>query len=457
MKSRPRTSLPILNDHVAESSILVDGSRKRIVTADVRGRFVRARRLVFVALVALWVLLPVVHVGGRPALFLDVARRRFFVLGASFGPQDFWLVFFLATGLGFALVAVTAVAGRVFCGFACPQTVFLELVFRPLERLVGGPRERRLAHRSLPRTVLTHVLYVLAATFVAHVFVAYFVSVPALWGMVRAAPGAHPEAFAWMATLTAIFYGNFAFFREQTCVVLCPYGRLQSVLLDDDSLVVGYDERRGEPRGKKGKVEGDCVDCRRCVVVCPTGIDIRNGLQMDCIACAQCVDACDEVMDRLERPRGLVRYDSLRGLRREPRRLFRPRVALYAGLLVVGVVVASLLARTRASFEAALLRQPGAPFVLDEGGARNAFVVHVTNKDAAPARYTLEASAPAGTRVELPVAVLALGPHEDVRVPLLATLPRGTRSAARLRLRVVDDRGAVREADAALLGGGGAP
>jgi cytochrome c oxidase accessory protein FixG len=319
----PNLRLPII-DHRSPGtgSLGVDGSRKRPYPADVTGRFGRARRAVYVALVALWAALPWIRIRGNPAVFLDVEKRQFFLFGSTWNAQDLWLAFFLVTGLAFALVFVTTVLGRVFCGWACPQTVFIELIFRPIERVVNGPRNVALRRAQgemtlerIARLVATHALYLIAALFVAHVFIAYFVSLPKLFEMVCTNPAAHPEAFAWMLGTTALFYTSFGLFREQFCVVVCPYGRLQSVMLDDDSLVVGYDERRGEPRAKargKGKQDGagDCVDCRRCVVVCPTGIDIRDGLQLDCIGCTACIDACDEVMDRLGRPRGLVRYDS---------------------------------------------------------------------------------------------------------------------------------------------------
>ena len=212
--------------------------------------------------------------------------------------------------------------------------------------------------------------------------------------MVRQSPSAHPEAFAWVVAMTALFYGNFAWFREQLCVVLCPYGRLQSALLDEHSLVVGYDARRGEPRGKKGAAgAGDCVDCKRCVVVCPTGIDIRAGTQMECLACTACIDACDDVMDRLGRPRGLVRYDSQGGLVGKPLKVLRPRIALYTVLLVIGAVVA--LSRPRASggtSRSGLLRLTGEPYTVESGEVRNALSLHLVNKRSDQASYSIRSS-----------------------------------------------------------------
>ncbi len=293
--------LPIVSG--AAGSILSDGRRKKIVPADVRGRFDRARKIVFAALIALWIALPWVKINGAPAVFLDMDARRFFLFGMTFNAQDTWLLFFLLSGVGFGLVYLTALAGRAWCGWACPQTVFLEGVYRRIERLIEGPREKHLRRDSGPltpgrvvRKIAKHAAFLVASVLIAHIVLAYFVSLPRELAMVRQSPGAHLEAFVWATAIAALLYGNFSWFREQLCVVLCPYGRLQSVLLDEDSLVVGYDATRGEPRGKKGKAEGDCVDCNRCVVVCPTGIDIRNGLQMDCVACTACIDACDDIM-----------------------------------------------------------------------------------------------------------------------------------------------------------------
>ncbi|HTQ47456.1 MAG TPA: cytochrome c oxidase accessory protein CcoG [Polyangiaceae bacterium] len=427
------------------------GRRHEIHPADVKGRFHVARLVVFALLIGLWIALPIVKIGGHPAVFLDVDDRRFFLFGATFNSQDTWLLFFLLTGVGFGLVYATALAGRVWCGWACPQTVFLEGVFRRIERWIEGPREKRVRRNAGPWTVdklvrksATQVLYVVASIGVAHVFLSYFVSIPKAFEMVRESPSMHPEAFAWVAALSAAFYLNFAWFREQLCVVLCPYGRLQSALLDEHSLVVGYDVRRGEPRGKKGTAgAGDCVDCKRCVVVCPTGIDIRNGVQMECLACTQCIDACDEIMGRLGRPRGLIRYDSQDGLAGKPRRIVRPRVILYSVLLVVGAVVALLATRRRTDFEATLLRLPGEPYTLDDGQVRNSLQLHLVNKRADLERYRIQVEHADGMTVVLPMQEVALQSMASTRVPLFLTVSRASFHAEfPVRVHV------VREADA---------
>jgi len=360
------------------------------------------------------------------------ARHDGFLFGMTFNAQDVWLMFFALSGVGFGLVYATALLGRVWCGWACPQTVFLEAVFRPIERLLNGPRNVALRRASggmsvdrAWRAVATHGTYVVAALVVAHIFLAYFVSIPRVFEMVRRNPAAHSEAFAWMLAVTGVMYGNFAFFREQLCVVICPYGRLQSVLLDDDSLVVGYDDKRGEPRGhtsKTGEARGECVDCNRCVVVCPTGIDIRQGPQLDCVACTACIDACDDVMDKLERPRGLVRYDSLRGLRGEKRKVLRPRLYAYTALLVIGAVVATFAFRGRVPFEANIVRLAGTPYTRESGVIRNAFELHVVNKRGTAVSFEVEAKAEPDLAFVIPIDRFDLEPLASRRIPVFVTM-----------------------------------
>ena len=437
---RARVSLPIVSarDDKTQGAVRTDGKKPRIVPADVHGRFDNARKVAFVALIALWVVLPWVKIGGHPAVFVDVDTRRFFLFGATFNAQDGWLLFFPLSAFGFTLVVLTALLGRVWCGWACPQTVFLEGIYRRIERWIEGSHDERrrrdaagMTFGRVARKTAKHAAFIVVSALLAHVVLAYFVSLPKAFAMVRGAPAAHPEAFVWMAALTGILYFDFSWFREQFCVVMCPYGRMQSVLLDDDSLVVGYDVGRGEPRGKKGKATGDCVDCGRCVAVCPTGIDIRDGLKLDCIACTACIDACDEIMDKVERPRGLVRYDSTNGLAGKPRKLVRARLALYGVLGLVGAVVATVALRSRSDFEANVLRLSGAPYTFEGDSVRNAFDVHLVNKKSDRTVFTITAVASPradGTTPELTAVIatpsIALDSLEDRHVPIFLASAR---------------------------------
>lgn len=417
------------------SSLQADGHRNYVHPADVSGRYDRVRQVAFAVLLVVFAGLPWLQIGGHPAVFLDVLHRRFYLFGGTFNAQDFWLVFFLLTGVGYGLFVVTSLWGRVWCGYACPQTVFLEGVFRPIERWLEGPRNVRMRRNAGPwnrdkvlRKGAKHLIYVVLSFLVAHVVLSYFVSLPGLYAMVLSDPAAHPEAFVWAISLTGVIYFVFSWFREQVCLIVCPYGRLQSVMTDRDTLVIGYDSNRGEPRGKaSAKQAGDCVDCKRCVVVCPTGIDIRNGLQIDCIGCARCIDACDEVMVKLRRPTGLVRYDSSRGLAGEERRpMWRPRLWFYAVLGVVGTLVLSFALARQAAYEANVLRLPGPPYTVADGQVRNGFQIHIINKSGETAKYHIQPGGEGGVTMVVAMPELELASFGSQMVPVFVTFPEGT-------------------------------
>jgi cytochrome c oxidase accessory protein FixG len=428
----PRPARGRLPDLETPFTINPDGSRNFIHPADVRGRWQRRKNVVYALLVAIYLALPWVPVGGHPAILLEIARRQAFLLGGTFTSEDFWLLFFVLSGAGFALIVLTSLWGRVWCGFACPQTVFLEGVFRRIERWLEGPREvriRRNAGRMSAdtswRKAVKQMVFVALCLLLAHAFLAYFVPVAELLRWVGGSPASHPTAFLWVAAIAGLLYFDFAWFREQVCLVVCPYGRFQSALIDDDSLVIGYDARRGEPRSKVNEDGGDCVDCRRCVVVCPTGIDIRNGLQMECVGCSNCVDACDEVMDRLGWERGLIRYDSKRGLEGQRQRFPRPRVALYAVLGAVGLALAAWSIAARAPFDVRVLRTRGMPYTIEGGSIRNLFNLRVENKRGDERRFTLRSGPPTpGTPVAQVVIAqteITLSAFSDATVPVFVT------------------------------------
>jgi cytochrome c oxidase accessory protein FixG len=412
-----------------------DGTRTALEPADVRGRFWRRRHLLFGVLIGVYLGAPLFQVGGHPAVHLDFINRRFYLLGTTFNAQDVWFLVFFLWMVGFGLLFLTAWLGRVWCGWACPQTVFLEGVFRNIERWVDGPRERRLRLSKEPwsasrvaRLVLKHGLYLAVSMLLAHVALSLFASIPGAWTMIREGPSAHPVAFGWTVGSGLVIYGNFAWFREQLCLVICPYGRLQSALQDDHSLIIGYDARRGEQRGRfiKGapRTAGDCVDCSRCVLVCPTGIDIRHGLQMECVGCARCIDACDEVMARVGMRQGLIRYDSMEGLEGRPRRVLRPRLYAYGLLLslAVGALIVSL--SLRKPFEANLLRPKGMPYVLDGATVRNQWDLHLVNKRSERGTFEVSVVAPSGVTAIIPQSTVKLESLESFDLPLFVSAPR---------------------------------
>ena len=397
------------------------------------GPFYRARSVVGILLLSLYLALPWIPVGHAPAIFLDLANRRFHLFGLTFLTQDLWLAFFVISGLGFTLFTITALWGRIWCGWACPLTVFLDMVRRVERWLEGdGPeRKRRDSEPPTPSTMfrkaLKHTAMLAIATLVAHALLAYFVSVPELLQMMSKGPANAPRAFALVAGVTGVLWFCFAWFREQFCIVLCPYGRLQSVLTDEHTMVIGYDAGRGEPRGKASKSAtsvGDCVDCHKCVHACPTGIDIRHGLQLECIGCAACIDACNGVMEKLHRPANLIRYDSLAGLKGKPRRFWRPRLALYCLLLILGVTAASIAVSSLRSATVSLTRMTGSPYFVENGTLRNQFLLRILNKRSDASAFTIEIEGDAPPNLSLQGASQEEVPGwGEVQHTLISTVP----------------------------------
>lgn len=425
---------PYKPERDAVTTIRDDGSRRFLFPADAPGRFLSGRRIAALLLIGFYVLAPWVKVGGYPAIFLDVANRRFHLFGLTLAAQDMFLLFFLISGLGFSLFFITALFGRVWCGWACPHTVFLDHVYRRIERWIDGDAVKRRALDDAPmsagkfsKRLLKHGLYLLVSAAIAHMFLSYYVSIPVVWSMMREAPTENWSTFVFIAVATGIVYFNFAWFREQLCIVICPYGRLQSILTDDHTLNIGYDAARGEPRGKPdAEGVGDCVACDRCVKVCPTGIDIRQGLQLECVGCAACVDACDDVMHKLGRKPGLIRYDSLQGLAKKETRWIRPRTVLYGFFLALGAGVAAWhISGIKPAFVGAT-RMIGAPYYVDGGVVRDQFLIRVVNKRSVPVSIVLSTrNLPAGAEVRGLESVVKMEPLGEETRPLIVQEPRG--------------------------------
>lgn len=334
-------------------------------------------------LVAILLATPWIRIGGEPLVLLDIPHRKFHVFGLTIFPQELYFLWLIVVGLAFALFFFTALAGRLWCGWACPQTVLTD-VFAMIARRIqgwtpGGGPPRRIATWRL---VSTQLVWVVLALFIGFHLVGYFRSPYEMLGALRAGELSGASMGFWAAAST-LTYLDIGLLRQTFCKFLCPYARFQGVLFDSDTLVVAYDSGRGEPRGKKGRVEGDCVNCGLCVDVCPTGIDIREGLQMECIACTQCIDACNGVMARVGREKDLIAYRSLRALEgRGPARVLRPRVVAYGVLLLAVSIAFGTALATRKPLEMLVERNRSALYqVMGDGRIGNAFTLHLENRD----------------------------------------------------------------------------
>jgi cytochrome c oxidase accessory protein FixG len=406
----------------------------------------------------LFVLLPLGRFEGKPLVLLDLPARQFTFFGSAFFATDGVLLMLLLLVIFVGVVGVTALFGRGFCGWVCPQTVYLEFVFRPIERLFEG-RPSKGYQKSL-RKVGKWAAFVVVSLLLAHVFLAYFVPVEVLSRWVTQSPTEHPASFALVFVTTGLVLLDFGYFREQMCSVACPYARIQSALLDQSSLLVGYDAKRGEPR-KKGRGRegfGDCIDCAKCVSVCPTGIDIRDGLQLECIACAQCADACDSVMGALGKPLGLVGYGSQRSLAGHGKtRFLRPRIFIYAAILTALLVALVVVGRARSESHVTLLRGQGIPFVSDARGVRNQVRVKIENRSTSAAPFRLELVGAADVQLVAPENPLSVPGRGSATTSVFVVAPAASfRSGARtVEFRVSGPDGFSRTLSYRLLGPAG--
>ena len=426
-----------------------DGSRRRIRPKVSKGRYHRRRLLTAWGLILGFVLIPIVKLNGKPLMLLDIGQREFTFFGATFLPTDTFLLMLLLFSIFVGIFLITAIWGRVWCGWACPQTVYMEFIYRPLEVFIEGGRNRQIQTDKTGfsgRRLLKHLAFFVVSAFLANTFLAYFVGWDRLLGWMTSSPVEHPAAFFVMLGTTVLMFGDFGWFREQTCILACPYGRFQSVMHDRQSLIVGYDEARGEPRERLRKTKersgGDCIDCGLCVTTCPTGIDIRDGgLQMECIACTQCIDACDEVMDRIGKPRGLVRYTSQAELASGKRTFLRPRLVVYSAILLVMFSTLGFSLVGKSTADVTILRGLGAPFsTLPSGEISNQIRIKIANRTGEERSYTFELVDADGLTLVAPENPLTVGPGDaQMTGAFITTQPSSfTNGEIEITLRVFD-------------------
>ena len=380
------------------STVQDDGKRNWVYPKKVKGFFYKYRTYLSWILLAILFAGPFIQVDGRPWLLFNIFERKFIIFGAVFWPQDTHLLIFLLLIFFVFIILFTVIFGRIWCGWACPQTLFMEMVFRKIEYMIEGDANQQRALDAMPwnsekiiKKGSKLLIFGLISLLIGHLVMAYLIGIDQVREIVTQPPTANLAGFIGLVAFSGIFMFVFTWFREQACTVVCPYGRLQGVLLDNNSINVMYDYVRGEPRGpiRKNKVEetplGDCVDCNLCVQVCPTGIDIRNGVQMECVNCTACIDACDEVMVKVDRPKGLIRYASENSIQQGFQKLITNRVKAYSVVLVILVAGFISLIATRDELQATVTRFPGMTYQMrDNGTVSNLYQITLINKTFEP-------------------------------------------------------------------------
>ncbi|WP_353571717.1 cytochrome c oxidase accessory protein CcoG [Candidatus Albibeggiatoa sp. nov. BB20] len=418
--------------------------REKIYPRIVLGTFTRLKALSGLILLGIFYIFPWLQWGDRQAVLFDLPARQFHVFGLSFWPQDFIYLAFLLIIAAMSLFFFTALAGRLWCGYACPQTIWTD-AFLWMERLVEGDRPKQIKLDKAPMSFhkfrlkfTKQLMWIAFALFTGFTFVGFFTPIRELYSSIVAVDLTGWETF-WLFFYGFATYGNAGFMREQVCMYMCPYARFQSAMFDKDTMIIAYDEKRGEPRGSRKRDEdpnekglGDCINCTLCVQVCPTGIDIRNGLQYQCISCSACIDVCNDVMDKMGYQRGLVRYTTEHSLHNETTHVVRPRVFVYATILLLLMVGLGYSISQRIGIELDVLRDRSALYKeTPEGNIKNVYTLKITNKDDEVHAYDLSVTGIEGVQLFKPDSIIVeSGKIQNVTVSLIANPHElGTRSA----------------------------
>jgi cytochrome c oxidase accessory protein FixG len=412
-----------------------EGNRRWIYPKQPEGRFYRWRTALSAVLVAILFGVPFISQHRQPFMLFNLVERKFILFGEVFGPHDFFILGLGAIAFVVFVILFTVVFGRLFCGWVCPQTVLMEMVFRKIDYLIEGDyrAQQRLTAspwngQKILKKGTKYAVYFALSFLIANMLLAWVIGIDRLKAIVTDAPSAHLGGLTAMLVFTGVFYWIFIWFREQACILICPYGRLQGVLLDRNSVVIAYDHVRGEPRGKlrrnEERKEGDCIDCGLCVEVCPTGIDIRNGTQLECVNCTACIDACDPVMERIQKPRGLIRYASANAIASGTGFRWTPRVLGYAAVLIVLVAVVGYLLNARTDLDVSILRSPGMFFQeRPDGRISNVYDVKVLNKTFVTMPITVRLTEPPG-EVQMLGGDLSVDPQGIVEAKMILVFSR---------------------------------
>lgn len=394
--TKPEKVIAIENEAFRNSVGTMDdtGKRKWVFPRKPKGKYTNYRNYTSYILLALFFILPFVTINHNPFLLINVIDRKFFIVGQPFYLQDFFILALGAVTSVIFIMLFTVVFGRIFCGWLCPQTLFMEMVFRKIEYWIEGDRNKQMKldrqewnSEKIRKRSLKWSVFLLVSLIISHFMFMYIVGYREVFKIMSEGPAEHSLKFIVMLSFTAVFYFTFAWFREQVCTLVCPYGRLQGVLIDKQTINVYYDFKRGENRSKwkngedrKSEGKGDCIDCQQCVVVCPTGIDIRNGQQLECINCTACIDACDEVMEKIGLPKGLVRYATEAEIENQSRFIFTSRMKVTTVFLALLIGFLGFLMYDRGSMEAKFIKPAGSTFFTKNGKITNTFIYTFLNK-----------------------------------------------------------------------------
>ena len=391
------------------------GKRRWVFPKKPSGKYTNYRTLVSIILLALFFAIPFIKINGNPFLLINILDRQFFILGQPFFPQDFFILALGAITSIVFIILFTVVFGRIFCGWICPQTIFLEMIFRKVDYLIEGDRNKQMkldrqewnAEKIWKRS-LKYFVFLVISLIITHWMFMYIVGYKEVFNIMQQGPFANFSNFMVMIIFTAAFYFTFAWFREQVCTLVCPYGRLQGVLIDKQTINVYYDFKRGENRSKWRKGEdrtaegkGDCIDCNQCVVVCPTGIDIRDGQQLECVNCTACIDACDEVMVKVGLPKGLIRYATEDEIEKEIPFKFTNRMKAYSAVLLLMIGFLGFLLSNRGAMEAKFIKPAGSTFFVRDGNITNIYNYTFINKSTKDQVVTIKVIEPEHGKISL--------------------------------------------------------
>ena len=426
------------------------GKRKWVFAQQPVGKFYNIRTLVSIGFFILFFSLPFIKMNGRPLFLFNIPEARFIIFGKIFWPQDFFILGVGMIAFIVFIVLFTAAFGRLFCGWVCPQTVFMEMLFRKLEYLIEGNAAKQKLLRSSGWTakkirikLTKHFAFFFLSFIIANFFLAYIIGVDTLKKMITEPIADHTAGLFSLLIFSGIFYGVYAYFREQVCTVICPYGRLQSVLLDKNSMIVAYDYKRGEPRSKFKKIKdtqiatGDCIDCFQCVKVCPTGIDIRNGVQMECVGCTACIDACDKMMDATGAPRGLIRYASENGIADGKKLRYTGRMKFYSVLLIILAGLLSFLLVSRKNIDGTIVRAAGMLYQeRGEDSLSNLYTIKVINKTLKDIPVTLRLENAPGRIIEAEGKNIEVKKEAQATGSFFIVLPKSFLHERKLPLRI---------------------